>query len=52
MNGLLTCLYYLSRILIAVVIGIGALIIFIVTIAAANMGAMAGSRSINHGAYR
>lgn len=51
MNGLMTLLYYLSRILLAVMIGIGALVVFLVTVAAANMGGMAGSRSINRGPY-
>lgn len=50
MNGVMTVLSYLSRILIAVIIGIGALIVFMLTIAIANTAPMAGPRT-NRGPY-
>lgn len=52
MNGLLTFCYYLARIFLAVIVGVGALIVLIVTVAMANTAPMAGSRSINRGPYR
>jgi len=51
MNGLMTALYYLSRALLSVVIGIVTITVLIVTIAIAAMAPMGSARSINRGPY-
>ena len=51
MSGLMTTLHYASRILLAVMIGIAAVTVLIVTIAIRAMAPMGSARSINRGPY-
>ena len=51
MNGLITTLYYLGRIVMIVMIGIVTITMLIATIAIRNMASLATARSINQGPY-